>query len=201
MFGGNGDGQIAGSILVPHVFLRLHKVFGDGGADFVRISMELQHAFRLGTIGKPIFLQEFPESCQPKFPAVFRLSEQSLRIKGELFNLGRQSGGRRVGRKILPRLQLLQTGKHVLEHTRSRAGCRNKLALPVNPGLSIIGDGPLHGRFVQDKDPTFRGGRSNNLHPRETLFKMFDLLIDLPERTPSLLKLSDVFLVEHNLCG
>ena len=46
----NGHRQVAASVGVAHILLRLHQMLGQGGPHLLRITMELQHALGFGAI-------------------------------------------------------------------------------------------------------------------------------------------------------
>ncbi len=197
MLGRDGHNEVAGTVFPAHVILRFHQMLGDGGTHFVRVAVELQHTFGFGTVGKPVFLQEFAERCLPIGGTVLRLAEKSRGIEREILDPGGKLRARRVSRQVLPCLQFFQSGEHVLEHTGRRAGGRHEFALAVNGGAAIIGGCSLRLLGRKHANAALRRCWSDDLHPRKAVFEMFDLLLDLARVRAPLPDLLDVVLRKH----
>ena len=62
----DGDGELAGTIGIPHVLLRLYEVLGDGGAHLpVGVAVELEDALGLAAVAEALLLAE--ESLEGAF--------------------------------------------------------------------------------------------------------------------------------------
>ena len=195
----NGHGEVAGTVGITHVFLRLHQMFGDGRPHLVRITVEFQDALGLAAIGQSVLFQQLLQRLEPIIPAVFGSAEDFRRIEGEILDTGGQTGAGRVGRQVFPLFQIGQALEHVLEHAGGGAGGRDKLALSVHIGLFVIIYRGFDGLGIQNLDAPFRGGGPYDLHPGEAVFEMLNLLFYLTEGSASVQDLLLVGLAEHGV--
>ena len=192
---GNGYGEVAGAVLVAHVFLGFHKVFGNGGANFLGITVEFENALRLAAVGKAFFLEKGPQCLQAVFLCVFGLPKEFRGVECKVLYTGRKFCAGCIRGKVFPCLKLCKAAELVLEHAGGCAGSRDELGFAVDFGLPVICDGLCGGFLVKDFDAAFRGGGAHNLHPGETLLEVLYLLFYGLERYSALLNLEDVFLV------
>ena len=192
---GNGDGEVAGAVLVTHVFLGFHKVFSDGGAHLLGITVEFENALRLAAVCKAFFLEKGPQGLQAVFLCVFGLPKEFRGVECKVLYTGRKFCAGCIRGKVFPCLKLCKAAELVLEHAGGCAGSRDELGFAVDFGLPVICDGLCGGFLVKDFDAAFRGGGANNLHPGEALLEVLYLLFYGLERYSALLNLEDVFLV------
>ena len=195
----NGNREVAGSVGIAHVFLRLYQVLRDGRTHLVRITVEVQHALGLAAVCQSFFFQQFFQGPEPVLTAVFGAAEDFRRVEGEILDTGGQSGSGRIGSQVLPFFQLGQALEHVLEHAGGGTGGGNKLALTVYIGLFVIRYRGFDGLGIQYFDSSFGGGGPHNLHPGEAVFEMLNLLFYLTEGSASVQNLLLVGLAEHSV--
>ena len=94
----NGDGEVAGVVLISHILLGFHQMLCNGGAHFFRIAMEVQHALGLAAICQAFFLEKLFQGFQPIFTAVFGGAEELGGVEGEVLDAGGQLGAGGIGR-------------------------------------------------------------------------------------------------------